>query len=151
MDDADYDDDHRLRSTRRLAVLAWMRLARAYQKIDRASAELFRRWDLSVAQFDVLAQLGADEGISQQQLADKLLVTKGNVSQLLAKLERRGLLRREQNGRAYRLYLTPEGRAIADAAVPRQEDAVAAKFAALTEHEQRELLVLLRKLDQSLP
>ncbi|MGH2560545.1 MAG: MarR family winged helix-turn-helix transcriptional regulator [Thermomicrobiales bacterium] len=150
MDDDDHGEEDRQRSTRRPAVLAWMRLARAYQKIDRSSAELFRRWELSVAQFDVLAQLRADEGISQQQLADKLLVTKGNVSQLLAKLERRGFLRREQDGRAYRLFLTSAGRAIADAAVPQQEDAVATKFAVLAESEQQELLLLLRKLDQSL-
>jgi DNA-binding MarR family transcriptional regulator len=128
-----------------------MRLARVHQKIDRASAALFRQWDLSVAQFDVLARLGAEEGITQQQLADKLLVTKGNVSQLLGKLERRGLLRREPSGRAYRLYLTPTGRAIADAAVPAQEDAVTERFAALTHDDQQELLELLRKLDQALP
>ena len=40
------------------AVLAWMRLARVYQKVDRASAAHLRRWGLSVAQFDVLARVG---------------------------------------------------------------------------------------------
>src|SRR6185312_3683449 len=81
------------------AVLAWLRLARVYQKIDRASAEQLRRWGLSVAQFDVLAHIGAREGLSQQQLADSLLVTKGNVTQLLHRLEHDGLVRRCQEGR----------------------------------------------------
>jgi DNA-binding MarR family transcriptional regulator len=76
----------------RLRVVAWLRLARVYRQIDRASAELLRRWDLSVAQFDVLAQIGVRAGLTQQELADHLLVTKGNISQFLARMERRGLV-----------------------------------------------------------
>lgn len=60
---------------RRPGLLVWLRLARVYQKVDRAAAEGMRCHDLSMAQFDVLAQVGAAEGISQQQLADSLLVT----------------------------------------------------------------------------
>lgn len=150
MNDDDRAGADRLRSTRRPAVVAWMRLARVYQRIDRTSAAFFRRWDLSVAQFDVLARLRAHEGMTQQQLADKLLVTKGNVSQLLAKMERRGFLCRVQEGRAYRLYLTPAGRAVADAAVPAQEDEIAGRFAALSAEDQERLLGLLRRLDRSL-
>ena len=47
-------------------VLAWLRPARVFQKVDRASAEHLARWDLSVAQFDVLAQVGAAEGMTHR-------------------------------------------------------------------------------------
>ncbi len=134
----------------RAALLAWLRLARAFQKIDRASAAHLRAWDLSVAQFDALAQLGAAEGITQQELADRLLVTKGNVSQLLDRMERRGLIRRCQEGRAMRLFLTDTGRRLHAAAVPAQEALITGRFAALTPAEQRQLLGLLRKLDRAL-
>jgi len=40
-------------------VLGWLRLMRVYQKVDRASAEHLKKWGLSVAQFDALAQVGA--------------------------------------------------------------------------------------------
>src|SRR5215213_9374807 len=76
------------------SVVAWMRLARVFKEIDRRTADHLRLYDLSVAQFDVIAQVGAHEGINQQMLADVLLVTKGNVPQLLDKMEARALVER---------------------------------------------------------
>lgn len=132
----------------RLPVLAWLRLARIYQRIDRATADLMRRWDLSVAQFDVLNVLERHDGITQQDLADRLLVTKGNISQLITRMERRGLIRRCQEGRAMRLSLTAEGRRLRDDAIPAQEALVARHFAPLTPDEVRALHILLRRVDR---
>jgi DNA-binding MarR family transcriptional regulator len=134
----------------RIAVLAWLRLARVFQKVDRASATQFARSGLSVAQFDIIAQLGQGEGISQQELADRLLVTKGNISQLLGKMERRGLIVRRQQGRTNALSLTPEGQRLFTSVVPDQERYIATLFGGLTASEQRALLRLLRMLDRSL-
>jgi DNA-binding MarR family transcriptional regulator len=71
---------------RQHAVLAWLRLARVFQ-IDMHSERFFRAHSLNTAQFDVLAQVGAAHSMTQQELADALLVTKGNISQLLGKLD----------------------------------------------------------------
>ena len=133
-----------------LSVLAWLRLARVFQKIDRASEVHLRAWDLNVAQFDVLAQVGSAKGITQQELADRLLVTKGNISQLLDRLERRGFIKRSQEGRTNVLCLTEAGQRLYTEVVPAQEDMVAGHFSSLTEEEQRQLLALLRKLDQAI-
>src|SRR5438045_2441466 len=111
------------RSTRR-AVVTWMRLARSYQRIDQASTEHLRSFRLSVAQFDVMAHLRTSEGATQQDLARALLVTKGNICQLLDRMEQRGLLRRRQEGRSNRVSLTEEGRALMEAAIPAQEECV---------------------------
>ncbi len=134
----------------RPSVMAWMRLARVFQKIDRASELRLRPWNLNVAQFDVLARVGAAEGITQQELADRLLVTKGNISQLLDRLERRGLLKRCQEGRTNTLSLTEEGQQLYAQVVPAQEEMVAQHFSALTSQEVNQLLHLLRKLDRSI-
>jgi DNA-binding MarR family transcriptional regulator len=131
-------------------VPIWLRLARIYQKIERANANQLRRFGLSHAQFDVLAHVGAVEGITQQELADHLLVTKGNVTQLVDRMERCGLLVRRQEGRANLLYLTPQGRALFDEVVPPHEEHIAQLFYGLTPDEQRELHTLLRRLDRSL-
>jgi DNA-binding MarR family transcriptional regulator len=135
---------------RRQAVATWLRLTHIHQKVDRASVEQLRQWDLSVAQFDVLAQVGAAEGLTQQELADTLLVTKGNVCQLLDRMERSGLIQRRQEGRANRLFLTDAGRKLFAEVVPAHEAMIAEQLAALTPEEQRHLLVLLRKLDHAL-
>lgn len=134
----------------RPSVMAWMRLARVFQKIDRASEVHLRPWNLNVAQFDVLARVGAAKGITQQELADRLLVTKGNISQLLDRLEQRGLLKRCQEGRTNTLSLTEEGQQLYAQVVPAQEEMVAQHFSALTSQEVNQLLYLLRKLDRAI-
>lgn len=58
-----------------VAVLDWLRLARAYRKVAHASTTRLRAFRLSLAQLDVLAQVGAAEEFSalaraeQKQLA----------------------------------------------------------------------------------
>lgn len=133
-----------------LSVVAWLRLVRVFQKIQQTSAEEMRQEGLSVGQFDVLAQIGAVEGRTQQQVADALLVTKSNVTQLLDRMERAGLVERRQHGRTNLLYLTQEGKRLHDRIVPAHERRIAEQLAALTPDEQSTLLRLLRTLDHSL-
>ena len=140
-------------ATRRLrqpAVLAWLRLARVFQKIDRLAADHLRCSGLSTAQFDVLTHVGAADGIVQQQLADSLLVTKGNICQLLDKMERAGLLVRCPEGRTNRLHLTERGRDLLARVAPQHEALIAQQLSSLAPGEQRQLLRLLHRLDHSL-
>jgi len=102
----------------RAAVLAWLRLYRVVQKIDRMQSAYLRSWDLNTAQFDVLAHVGAHKGITQQELADSLLVTKGNISQLLDRMEKLDLLKRCQEKRNNTLVLTEKGQELYDRVVP---------------------------------
>jgi DNA-binding MarR family transcriptional regulator len=127
-----------------------LRLLRVGQKIGRVLTDDLKRWGLNMAQFDTLARVGSSEGITQQKLAESLLVTKGNVCQMLDRLERRGLLSRHPDGRSNRLFLTEEGRSLFDEVVPPHEELVAAQFSNLSSGEQRDLMRLLGKLDRSL-
>lgn len=124
-------------------------MLRITRRDQRAAARHLGQWDLSYAQFDALAQIGAQEGISQHELADRLLVTQGNITQLLDKLERRGLVRRCPEGRTNRLVLTDDGRALFAAVVPAHEDWQQARLDALSAADQRELLRILSLLDRS--
>lgn len=131
-------------------MVGWMRLARVYQKTNRAMAEHLGGWGLSVGQFDVLAQVGAREGLTQNELAEALLVTKSNVCQVVGRMQKRGLVLRRQDGRANRLFLTEEGRRLFDEIVPAHEDIIHRKLAALPLAELRRLSKTLRKLDRAL-
>ena len=135
---------------RRTSILAWMRLARVFAKMQRVAAVQLRQWDLSVAHFDVLVQTGLAEGLTQQELAGHLLITKGNLCQLLDKMERDDLLVRCREGRVNRLRLTPRGRALYGEVLPARQREVEASFAPLTSAERATLLALLRKLDVAL-
>ncbi len=131
-------------------VLAWLRLARVFQKIDQAGTKHLRQFNLNVAQFDVLARVGAAEGLMQQEVANSLVVTKSNVCQLLDRMEQAGLVERRQSGRANHLFLTPAGRQLREHVLPAHEGRIAEQFSTLAPAEQVQLLGLLRKLDRAL-
>ena len=130
------------------AVLSWLRLMRVYQRINAESARGLRSFGLSVGQFDVIAHLGSRSRTTQRELARSLLVTKGNVSQLLERMEAAGWVARCQEGRSKYLDLTTEGHRIYRRAVPFQEALVSRMFSALTRREQQTLAGVLRKLDR---
>lgn len=137
-------------STLEPSVLAWLRLSRVYHKVSRRSEDQMRCHGLSMAQFDVLAHVGAAPGITQQELADSLLVTKGNVCQLLDRMQRGELIERRQEGRANRLFLTDRGDALFRAVVPAHESMISDQLASLSEEQQLALLDLVRMLDHAL-
>src|SRR5438105_1032439 len=141
---------HQRRQVRAAGLLAWLRLARVFQKVDRVATESLRYRQLSPAQVDVLAKVGSSEGISQQELANALLVTKGNVCQLLDKMEGSGLLERRPDGRVNRLFLTDQGRSVHDEVVPRHDAKLAAYFNSLSPEDQHNLLRLLRHVDRAM-
>ncbi|WP_405081434.1 MarR family winged helix-turn-helix transcriptional regulator [Paenibacillus chitinolyticus] len=132
----------------KLGVLIWFRLSRVYNQSIRQSNQHLKAWNLSAAQFDVLAQVGSHERLTQQELADKLLVTKGNITQLLSKMEELGWIRREQEWKTKYISLTAEGQALFDEAVPQQEQFQASQFGALDREEKKQLLELLKKVQK---
>jgi len=134
---------------RRPAVLAWLHLMRISHRVQQATAAELNAFGLTNAQFDVLTQIGAAEGISQLDLARRLFVTQGNVTQLIDKMEARGWIKRVPEGRTKRLYLTPAGRQIFDQIVPVHQDFIVEQFGGLSLGEQRQLLRLLAKLDRA--
>jgi DNA-binding MarR family transcriptional regulator len=135
---------------RKPSVIAWLRLAKVYHKVDRASAEHLSTYGLSVGQFDVLAQVGAHEGITQKELAEKLLVTKSNICQILGRMEERGLVSRRQEGRAKHLFLTKEGRRLFEEVVPSQEELIDRLLSSVPPEDHDLLSKTLGRLDRAL-
>jgi DNA-binding MarR family transcriptional regulator len=135
---------------RKPSVIAWLRLAKIYHKVDRASAEHLSTYGLSVGQFDVLAQVGAHEGITQKELAEKLLVTKSNICQILGRMEERGLVSRRQEGRAKHLFLTEEGRRLSEEVVPSQEQLIDRLLSSVPSDDHDVLSKTLGRLDRAL-
>lgn len=132
------------------AELAWIRLMRVYHQVDRDTATTLKPHGLTVARFDVLVHAGAPEGRTQQELADAMFVTKGNVCQLLDGMEADGLLYRRRKGRTNHIYLTDAGRELRAAALGDQLTHIERAMEPLTAEEQRLLHTLLRKIDRGL-
>jgi DNA-binding MarR family transcriptional regulator len=93
----------------------WVAVARACHAVERAVAVALQPFDLKPAQLDVLMNLHRHPGMSQHDLARKLLVGRSNITMLLPQMESRNLLRREgdeKDKRILRLTLTEQGEAL---------------------------------------
>ena len=132
------------------SVALWLKMVAVVSKVARSSGERLKSRGLSPAQFNVIVQIGKYPGLSQQDIAKKVLVTKGNVSQLLAKLEQQQLVRREQGGVTNSLYLTNRGCFLLQEILPAYDRFIVDCFAELSEIEQETLMQLLNKLDQGI-
>lgn len=89
---------------------ALLELLRAADTLWNASRLFFERWDISPSQFNVLNLLHANDiGLSQTELGRQLIMHRSNVTGLVDRLEKRGLVRRKAvvgDRRAYRVVLT---------------------------------------------
>ena len=91
----------------------WLRLIRLMTRARTTMGERLGEIALSVPQLDVLSTLTEAEGVSQQELATRLYVTKGNISGLLDRLADAGLVERRSipgDKRSHAIHLTGEGR-----------------------------------------
>src|SRR5208337_98349 len=116
------------------SVRVWFRLIRLEARMQAAVGERLRLIGISVPQCDVLTTLTEAEGVSQQELAKRLYVTKGNISGLLDRLETAGLVERRSaafDRRQYEIYLTPAGREAAERAIAIQHALIRATFGRL--------------------
>ncbi len=93
----------------------WIATVRAEKAIVRELTKALAPLDIKIVQLDVLMNLYRHPGMSQHDLARRLLVGRSNITMLLPQLERQGLLRREADGkdkRVMRLFLTAEGESL---------------------------------------
>ena len=136
-----------------LAVSVWVRLLKAHGLLLR---EVRRRvpHQLTLPQFDVLAQLHRrPEGMTPGELTRELLVTAGNVTGIVARLEALGLVERHpvpQDRRAVRLRLTSRGRRLMARAIPRHRREVGALLGRVDAPRLESLRDLLGELSRTL-
>jgi DNA-binding MarR family transcriptional regulator len=131
-------------------LLTWFRFVRVLKKLLPQMDEHLRNWGLSQGQFDLLAEIAAEEGINQQTCANRLNVTKGNITQHLSNLEKRGYIQREKLGRDNYVSLTDEGRTLFSMIMPAHDLYVKEVLAPLTAEEIQQFAAILRKLDRNL-
>lgn len=137
----------------RRSVLVWLYLIRVHVRIARSHYGILVRHGLTHPQYVTLAQVINEPGINQQVLADRLDVTKGNISGMIERMEEAGLVERRsdpEDRRSYQLYATEAGYAAHAAATPDLENNVAEKLGVLSDEEQTTLLNLLARVDRSL-
>ncbi len=135
------------------SMSAWLYLVRVYDKMQHHLMDHLDNYDLTLAQYDVLALLNQEQGITQQALAQKLLVTKGNVCGLIDRMSAHGLVERRsdpEDRRPNLLHLTAEGERLAKEAVPAYSEFVREHMSGLTSQQLAVLREILLTLDNSI-
>ncbi len=129
---------------------------RAYVKLLRAAKAVVARIEPRLAQIGLtVTQLGVLEALlhlgplSQRELGRKVLTSAGNMTDVIDKLQRRGLVARSRkpgDRRTVRVELTTGGRSLIESLFPHHATDIAAAMSGLEPEEMHLLDVLLRKL-----
>lgn len=88
-------------------------LFKAYQRAWATMREEIEAYDLTPAQFGLLAFLWQGDGLTQAELSEKGQIDRTTIGGLVDRLEKTGLLERlrhPQDRRAYKIYLTARGK-----------------------------------------
>ncbi len=135
-----------------LELRTWIQLVRTYTRMERRLEEVLERHGLSIAQFDILATLHFEQGITQQELAERLLVTKGNICGMIDRMAANGWVERKpdpDDRRANRLFLTRRGKTCVAETMPDEQALVKTLMSVLTPGEIQLLYQFLDRLEGS--
>lgn len=108
----------------REAMRTHLRIASCYNLLMREARQtIARRWQLTLPQFDVLAELARADagGFTFVELSRLLLVTSGNLTGIVDRLEQQQLVERRPDSkdrRVIRVALTEKGRDLTDEVLP---------------------------------
>ena len=134
-------------SKRRLK--SWIRLLGVTRSVEAELREFLRlKHDTTLPRFDVMAALyRRREGVTMSELSRMLLVSNGNATAVVDRLEADGLVRRtpsEVDRRTVHVALTPEGMAGFETMAEGHEAEVARLFAGLSEEELDQMTAILK-------
>ena len=97
----------------RLEHESWMAVVHAYQACTRRYAQMLEHFGLTIPQFDLMSVVHRQrDRATPKRIADEMIVTKGNVTGLITRLESQGLLARQPHdtdGRSFYCTLSEEG------------------------------------------
>jgi DNA-binding MarR family transcriptional regulator len=130
---------------------ALLQLLRTSETIWNASRLFFARWELSPSQFNILNLLGGHaDGLTQTALSQALITHRSNVTGLVDRLEKRGLLVRKAvpgDRRAYSVQLTRAGAKLVEEILPEYYGRAEAAFEAIPLKDLPQLNRQLAEID----
>lgn len=137
------------------AVRLWLRLLTCSITIEkRVRRRLVEEFDTTLPRFDVLAALARrDRGMTMGELSQALLVSGGNLTNIVRQLERQKLLtmaRDPADRRSWLVTITPLGRGHFQQIAMEHHHWIAAMFAGMSHDQTQRLYDLLAGLKRSL-
>ena len=138
----------------RRALDAFIKLTRSVLSLETYLNRRLASDNLTPTQFGILETLYHLGPLCQREIAEKLLVSGGNVTYVVDNLEKQGFVVRERDTTDRRLVnvsLTDAGHEHIRAMLPEHMAAIADALGALSQDEQAQLAALCKKLGLSIP
>jgi DNA-binding MarR family transcriptional regulator len=130
---------------------AYLNLVRTHERLNRDLARFFEERGTTHQQYRVLSVLFAhdgDEGLSCQEIGERMVNHVPDVTRLLDRLEKAGLVQRarcKRDRRVVRSRLTSKGKSLVETTEKPLAEAQRSLLGGLTEGELRTLRLLLEK------
>lgn len=124
-------------------------LSRAYNWVNAHATRDHRRYGLNPTEFGILELLYHKGPMPLQQIGEKILISSGNITYSVDKLEQKHLLARrpaQNDRRVIFAELTEEGTALLKDIFPQHAEVLRAATAGLTSEEKAQAITLLKKL-----
>jgi len=124
-------------------------LSRAYNWVNAHAIRDIRCHGLNPTEFGILELLYHKGPLPLQQIGEKVLISSGNITYAVDKLEQKQLLERKPSPHDRRVIfaaLTPQGHELLAALFPQHAQAIRAAVSGLTLEEQIQAIQLLKKL-----
>jgi DNA-binding MarR family transcriptional regulator len=135
------------RKTRSLEEGAFVELIRTADLLSRRPAQMLKSWDLSPTQYNVLRILrGTPDGLSCGEIGNRMITRDPDITRLLDRLEKRGLISRFRDTRDRRTVMVrikPDGFALLSRLDEPVQEAHREQLGHLGEKRLRELSQLL--------
>lgn len=150
---AEYSDANDGTDTKRLGL--WIRLISNSNIIEKEIRNLFRsEFKVTLPRFDLMAALYREPGgLTMGELSKKMLVSNGNVTGIVERLQKEGLVKRwvlPTDRRIYSVGLTPKGRTDFKVMADRHKQWIGEIYRDLEEGELTQLIKMMDRMRMAL-
>jgi len=134
-------------------TILWIRLNMTFQLIYHEIQKTLKKENLTLPQLDILVCLGRVKGLTLGEIGERLMVTGGNITGVMDRLEKSGFVYRDrdkEDRRIIRAKLTPKGVLLHKDILPIFQKKWKEIVGILDLEEQRHLNRLLKKFSHGL-
>jgi len=132
------------------SIVIWDKISKAYDKMRRVQSKQMYGQNLTAPQFGVMEVLNRLGSVPLKKISEELMVTGANITCVVDNLEKEEFVKRvpsKEDRRVILAELTPKGKEKLDQIMPEYVQNMASVISVLNEHEQKDLVKLLEKIN----
>jgi MarR family transcriptional regulator, 2-MHQ and catechol-resistance regulon repressor len=132
------------------SIVIWDKISKAYDKMRRVQSKQMYGQNLTAPQFGVMEVLNRLGPVPLKKISEELMVTGANITCVVDNLEKEEFVKRvpsKEDRRVILAELTPKGKEKLDQIMPEYVQNMASVISVLNDHEQKDLVKLLEKIN----